>query len=115
MIFLLVYVPLTSVISFVDNEEHQWASDLVDALWGELMKPYKATGWYWLMEPVSMIVRASLSGFLLTDICLPGAQRMRLVLSFGIALIYAWGGAGINGCRRRPPARLQILFSRRLW
>lgn len=58
------------------------------------MKPYKATGWYWLMEPVSMIVRASLSGFLLTDICLPGARRMRLVLSFGIALIYAWGGAG---------------------
>lgn len=40
MIFLLVYVPLTPVISFVDNEEHQWASDLVDALWGELMKPY---------------------------------------------------------------------------
>jgi hypothetical protein len=53
------------------------------------MEPYKATGWYWLMEPVSMIVRASLSGFLLTDICLPGAPRMRLVLSFGIALIYA--------------------------
>ena len=50
---------------------------LVDALWDELMEPYKATGWYWLMEPVSMIVRASLSGFLLTDICLPGARTSR--------------------------------------
>ena len=74
MIFLLVYGPLTPVIWL--DEKYQGARDLVDALWDELMEPYKATGWYWLMEPVSMIVRASLSGFLLTDICLPGAPRM---------------------------------------
>ena len=74
MTFLLVYGPLTPVIRL--DEKYQGARDLVDALWDELMEPYKATGWYWLMEPVSMIVRASLSGFLLTDICLPGAPRM---------------------------------------
>ena len=74
MTFLLVYGPLTPVIRLVKN--FKGARDLVDALWDELMEPYKATGWYWLMEPVSMIVRASLSGFLLTDICLPGAPRM---------------------------------------
>ena len=34
-----------------------------------------------------MVVRTSLSGFLL--ICLPTARRMRLVISFGIALLYA--------------------------
>ena len=76
MTFLLVYGPLTPVIWLDENEKYQGARDLVDALWDELMEPYKATGWYWLMEPVSMIVRASLSGFLLTDICLPGAPRM---------------------------------------
>ena len=74
MTFLLVYGPLTPVIRL--DEKYRGARDLVDALWDELMEPYKATGWYWLMEPVSMIVRASLSGFLLTDICLPGAPRM---------------------------------------
>ena len=74
MTFLLVYGPLMPVIRL--DEKYQGARDLVDALWDELMEPYKATGWYWLMEPVSMIVRASLSGFLLTDICLPGAPRM---------------------------------------
>ena len=74
MTFLLIYGPLTPVIWL--DKKNQGARDLVDALWDELMEPYKATGWYWLMEPVSMIVRASLSGFLLTDICLPGAPRM---------------------------------------
>ena len=74
MTFLLIYGPLTPVIWL--DEKNKGARDLVDALWDELMEPYKATGWYWLMEPVSMIVRASLSGFLLTDICLPGAPRM---------------------------------------
>ena len=34
-----------------------------------------------------MVVRTSLSGFLL--VCLPGARRMRLVLSFVISLLYA--------------------------
>ena len=72
MTFLLIYGPLTPVIWL--DEKNQGV--IVDALWDELMEPYKATGWYWLMEPVSMIVRASLSGFLLTDICLPGAPRM---------------------------------------
>ena len=46
MIFLLVYGPLTPVIWL--DEKYQGARDLVDALWDELMEPYKATGWYWL-------------------------------------------------------------------
>jgi len=35
----------------------------------------------------AQVVRTSLSGFLL--VCLPGARRMRLVLSFVISLLYA--------------------------
>ena len=55
------------------------------ALWVTLVGPYKEVAWF--TEPLSMVVRTSLSGFLL--ICLPQAKRMRIVLSFGIALIYA--------------------------
>ena len=50
-----------------------------------LVRPYRKGLWYF--EPLSMVVRTSLSGFLL--ICLPGARRMRLVLSFTISLLYA--------------------------
>ena len=56
-----------------------------DALWDILVAPYKEVAWF--TEPLSMVVRTSLSGFLL--ICLPTARRMRLVISFGIALLYA--------------------------
>ena len=50
-----------------------------------LVRPYRKGAWF--AEPLSMVVRTSLSGFLL--ICLPTARRMRLVISFGIALLYA--------------------------
>ena len=42
----------------------------------------------------AQVVRTSLSGFLL--VCLPGARRMRLVLSFVISLLYALAIA--DGC-----------------
>ena len=58
---------------------------LVGDIWETLVGPYKEVAWF--TEPLSMVVRTSLSGFLL--ICLPQAKRMRIVLSFGIALIYA--------------------------
>ena len=50
-----------------------------------LVRPYRKGAWF--AEPLSMVVRTSLSGFLL--VCLPGARRMRLVLSFVISLLYA--------------------------
>ena len=50
-----------------------------------LVRPYRKGLWYF--EPLSMLVCTSLSGFLI--ICLPGALRMRLVLSFLISLLYA--------------------------
>ena len=63
----------------------RWCARVEDVLWDILVAPYKEVAWF--TEPLSMVVRTSLSGFLL--ICLPTARRMRLVISFGIALLYA--------------------------
>ena len=59
-----------------------------------------------------MIVRTSLSGFPL--ICLPTARRMRLVISFGIALLYALIVAnGSRSSRRSQHSSIRWFFVRR--
>ena len=56
-----------------NTKEEKWSVRTREILRSGDVAPYKEVAWF--TEPLSMVVRTSLSGFLL--VCLPGARRMR--------------------------------------